>query len=86
MIGRGGGQPVVMREDDDLAVGRDLLENECEAVDLGRVHRLDRVIDDQEPERLVVVPRQENTQRQRVDLALAHGAERGARRPVDGDI
>ena len=55
----GDGQPVVMREDDDLAAGRDLLENEREAVDFGRIHRLNRVIDDQEPERAAaaIVPR-----------------------------
>ena len=83
-----GGEPVVVGEDDDLAVGRDLVEDLCEAVDLGRVHRLNRVVDDEEAERAVRHrrPGQEDAERQRVDLALGHDAERGARLAVDGDI
>jgi hypothetical protein len=53
-----------------------LLQHSGKAVDLGRVHRLHRVVDDQEPERAFGKsrPGQEHAQRERVGLALAHDA------------
>ena len=82
------GQPVVVREHDDLAVLRDFLEDARKAVDAARVHRLHGVVDDDEAERALGQRRagQEQAQRHRVELALAHHAERGALHAVDANI
>ena len=59
-----------------------------EAVDAGRIHRLHGVVDHHEPERALGQrrARQEQAQRERVELALAHHAERGAADAVDLDV
>src|SRR5262245_39817173 len=45
------GKPVVVREDDDLSRLGCTLEDASKAVDLGRIHRLNGIVDDHEPER-----------------------------------
>ena len=81
----GVGEPVVVGEDDDLSVDGDVGQHPGQAVDLGRVHGLDRVVDEHEPERALLHggPGQEQRQAQRVQLALAHDAER---RPTLGAV
>ena len=61
---------------------RDLLEDTRESVDAGGIHGLDGIVDDDEAERALGErrARQEQTQRHRVQLALAHDAECRARR------
>ncbi len=41
-------QPVVVGEDDDLMSAGDVLQDTGETIDLRRIHRLHRVVDDQE--------------------------------------
>ena len=71
------GQAVVVGEDDHLAGLRGVLEDAREAVDARGVHRLHRVVDHDEAERALGQrrPRQEQAERERVELALAHDAE-----------
>ncbi len=72
------GQAVVVGEDDDLARPRGAVQDAREAVDLGRVHGLHRVVDDREAERRLVErrARQEDADREREQLALGHHPER----------
>jgi hypothetical protein len=44
-------QPVVVGEHDDLPILRDRVEHRRQAVHARGIHRLDGVVDDQEPER-----------------------------------
>lgn len=46
-------QPVIVREHDHLPADRDFKQYPGEAVDLGGVHRLNRIVDYQEAERAV---------------------------------
>ena len=82
------GEPVVVGEDHDLAVGGGALEDARQAVDPRRVHRLHRVVDDDEAERALGErgARDEEAERERVQLALAHHAEGRALDAVDGDV
>ena len=77
-----------MSEDDHLPADRGSFQDAAEAIDLGRVHRLHRVVDDQETERAGGQGRagQEDAQGQRVDLSLAHDAQRGAGGAVDAHV
>ena len=67
-----------MGEDDDLARAGRAVQDAREAVDLGRVHRLHRVVDHREAERRLVErrAREEDADREREQLALRHHAER----------
>ena len=77
-----------MGEDDDLAILRRRLQHAGEAVHARRVHRLHGIVDDDEPERRLGQrrARDEQRQRQRVQLALAHHAQRHALDAVHGDV
>ena len=82
------GQPIVVREHDHLPRSRRLLERAREAVHARRVHRLHRIVDDDEAERAVGErrARQEQAEGERVQFALAHHAERGAADAIDRDV
>lgn len=83
------GEAVVVGEHDDLSRCRNVGQHACQAVDLRRVHRLHRVVDEDEPERALLDGRARKEQRQpeRVQLALAHHPERGAAvGAVDADV
>src|SRR5215469_14778401 len=73
-----------MREYDDLPVACYLAEQPGKPVDLRRVHRLNRVVDHDEPERALGCRRagDEQSETKSVQLALAHDAQRGARYTV----
>ena len=77
-----------MREDDHLTRLGGALEHASEPVDLGGVHRLDRVVDDDEAERALGQrrAREEQAEREGVELALAHDAERRPGHAVDGHV
>ena len=77
------GQSVVVGEDDDLSGLGDLREQRHQAVDLGGIHRLHRVVEDDEPERRLVKrgAGQEQGEREGVQLALAHNRAGRCRRP-----
>jgi len=66
-----------MGEHDDLPVGGERHQHLQEPLDLRRIHGLYRVVEDDEPERALGGggPRDEDGQRQRLQLALAHHAE-----------
>ena len=82
------GQAVVVGEDDHLAVARRRLQHAGQAVHARRVHRLHGIVDDDEPERRLGQRRARDEQRQRqsVQLALAHHAEGDALDAVHGHV
>ena len=69
-----------MGEDHHLPLLGQFGEHPCQPVDLRRVHALHRVVDHDEPERALrrAAARQERRQPERLHLALAHHAQRGA--------
>ena len=77
-----------MGEYHHLACLRQTVQHPGQPVDPHRVHRLHRVVEDREPERACVElhPRDEQAQRQSMQLALRHDAERNAGVPVDGHV
>jgi hypothetical protein len=79
-------EPVVVGEDDDLAGSRGVRERARQPLDPRRVHGLHRIIDGQKPERTFGErrSRKEQAQGQRVQLSLAHHAQRFGRSAVHG--
>ena len=77
-----------MGEDDDLARARGAVQHAGEPVDLGRVHRLHRIVDHGEAERGLVEAgaRQEDADGEREQLALGHHAERVGRLVVGAHV
>src|SRR5258708_2242456 len=77
-----------MREHDDLVGLRHCCESTCESIYSGRIHRLHWIIDHDEAERTLGKrrPRQEQTEGQRVQLALTHDTECGSPDAVDGHV
>src|SRR6266436_6375000 len=77
-----------MCEDHDLPFLRNHLKDARQPVDAGRIHGLDRVIDEYKSERTVFKcgARQEQGQRQRLKFSLAHDAERGSPRTLNRHI
>jgi hypothetical protein len=77
-----------MGEDHQLACAADFFEEPGQAVDPGRIHGLDRVVQHEEPKRALGQhsPREEQAQGQGVQLALAHDAEGGATHSIHGDV
>ena len=82
------GKPLVVREDDHLTFLRHRGEHACQTINLARVHRLNRIVDHDEPERRLREqhPRQKQGGCERVDLPLAHHAEGLAAGSVDADV
>ena len=81
-------KPLVVRKDDHLTLLRHRGEHASQTVNLARVHRLDRIVDHHESEGRLRQqhPRQKKTECKRVDLPLAHHAERLAIGSVDADV
>ena len=77
-----------MGEDHDLPGLPEVVQDLREAVDLGGVHGLHGVVDDDESEGTVRRggARQEEREREGVQFALAHDAESGCLRAVDGHV
>src|SRR4029079_5073395 len=81
-------QPIVMREDDDLPCARGFFERAGQAIDASGIHGLHGIVDDDEAEWTLIQSRpwKEQAQRERMQLALTHDAERGAGNAVDGHV
>ena len=81
-------QPFIVSEDDHLARTCSILQRPRQPVDARRIHRLNRVVDHDKAKGTgrKCGPRQEQAQRERVQLTLAHDAKGGAGNAIDSDV
>jgi len=81
------GEAIIVREHDDLPGLRCALEHTGKTLDARRIHRLDRIVDHDEAERAFREggPREEQTERDRAELTLAHHAQRVGLHAIDFD-